>query len=145
MKKMSILLLLVLFIQTTFAKPSETPANLPENLSVKIDFNYSHVDNNKITDQYNIKNNIQMTTNNHQWILIPNPQANETKDKYVLLSQIENANSDEITLHFLILDMNNKEPIVVSKPKLIIRYGQPAQIALENGKEKIKLNILAKA
>ena len=145
MKKIVTFVLTCFLTHSAFANKIEAPANLPENLSIHVDFNYSQVDKDKVITQFLIKNNIEIATNNHKWIQITDdPQTNEKKDRYVLLSQVESANSEEVTLHFLILDMQSKEPSVVSKPSLIVRYGQSAQIALENGNEKIKLNILAK-
>lgn len=139
---------LILFFIATFAAPimaATTPANLPENLSLKVDFNYTHQQDNKMTDTFIIKNYLHISTTNHKWTVVPDTEANTDKDRYILLTQVESANSDEITLNFLILDMNSKEPLIVSKPRIIVHYDQPAQIALENGNEKIKLTILAKA
>lgn len=134
----------ILFLFTANTALAAVHVKAPESLAVNIDFHYQQHDKNRLVDQYLIKDKIEMTTNSNKWTIVQNPQLPAANQRYILLSKIDKVDFEEVAMSFLILDMG-KNPNIISKPTLIVRYGQPAQVELENGSEKIKLSITAKA
>jgi hypothetical protein len=110
---------------------------IPENIIIQVNFNYQK-DNH--TDQLIIKDNQKIATNNHEWTLIQTQQpAND--NHLILLSKLNKADHTQIMMSFLVID-TGKNPIIVSKPELIVRYGQKGEINLAGKNEKIQLTVL---
>ncbi len=76
-------------------------------------------------------------------ILVFKPDEPTAKpERFVLLSKLEKAGDNEATVKFLVLD-TGKSGAVISAPKMILHYGKKEQLALKDGKYKIKLEATA--
>jgi hypothetical protein len=141
MKKLALVILFAVFTSSVFAL---TAVEQPKNLSVKIDFNYVKDDLKGHIDQYLIKNKMTMDTSSNQWSIVQNRESSTHPNRFVLLSKVAEATAQAVTMNFLILDMANKAN-VVSEPKLVMKYGEKAEIAFKEGDQRIQLSVVAKA
>lgn len=128
----------------------------PDDVTVKINFNYKMADNinhTELSDEKNIQTVLTMPTNDHQWILlggtqgnirtsIPNDQIKTEHHLFELLSKIAQADAQKITIQFLVKDINAKSKFIRGL-KTTAAYGQKKRIHLSEGDREIELTVLA--
>lgn len=136
MKKIFLSLACLCFIAPLFA------ASQPEQVSVSIDLNLHQHTENRLVNEFNIKNQLKLATSQHEWTIVGNSQS---KDKHILLlSKVDEADAEQIKMSFLLIDTGDN-PTVISKPELIVSYGQKGQIVMRNKHEKLQLFVEANA
>ena len=130
MKKIALLFASLLTFTSTFA------AN--QNLSIKINLEraFSHA------PSQSIANSMQTTADNHDWTIVQD--ANGSNHNTLLLSKIVGANDKQATMQFMVIDLS-KQPRVISNPKLIVSFNQPANMTIANKHDKLTLSVLAHA
>ena len=141
MKKLFFLSLLTLLNYPVYA---EVVDQIPESLSMKINFNYTLTDLKGKPSQFTISNNLDMSTTTHDWILVQNEQTLEAPTRLILLGKIDQANAEGAKISFIVIDTED-DARVISKPEVMVRYGEPAKLALADQNAKMSLSILADA
>lgn len=137
MRKLLVFVLFVFLTQTTLA---ETNAFIPKQLSIRVDFNYQDEQKGHV-NRYVLNDEIQMKSNNPQWTIIQEQEPSSQNNPIILLSKIEKWDSEKVTIAFLVLD-TDKNPKIISKPKLVVFYGQKGQITIKERNNKIGLVVL---
>jgi uncharacterized protein (DUF2225 family) len=136
MKKFIIALFFFIISSSIYA------ATVPQNVSLKINFNYHKQQAAENANNYQIENNLKLDTSNHRWNSVENSKKN--KSNIILLSRITDATTSNITLEFLVLD-TTKSPAVISQPKIIAVYGQKNEIVILNDKDILGLTVFPTA
>lgn len=111
-------------------------AEAPKKLAIQVGLTYTEQDENGQLKEYRIENTLKTSSNNQQWTAIQTKSA----IPFLVLSKIESATQNDITIKFLILDADIK-PQIISAPKLKMTYGQPSQVAMEANHQKVSLTV----
>lgn len=135
----TIAILLLAYSSIAAAGGTSTPS--PENLSLQVSMNFKQHEKNGSFNEYLMKNSFKAATNDHQWLTIQN-NTESTSDQFILLGRIENADAQQLTMKFLVLD-TGEQPGVISAPTMVVRYGQPGQINIAAKSHKIQLTLTA--
>ncbi|RDI40060.1 hypothetical protein [Aquicella lusitana] len=112
-----------------------------QNLFLTVNFKYQQRTSNGSFEQHAIRHTLKTTTHNHQWTAIHAKPYNQL-NQLLLLTKIEKAGSQDVTMRFLVLDTGMK-PNIISAPKLAMRYGQKAELTVDDSDKKIELGVIA--
>lgn len=140
MKK--ILSLIAFFI--VMVHPVFADTQIPEKIDLKIDFQYEQSDKSGLVNKSLLKNNLKISTNIHDWMLIGG-QYSKNEGNLMLLGNVDSADAEKITLNFLVIKRSDPQPIIISQPKLIVYYGQKGEILLKEDNTSIRLSVNAVA
>jgi hypothetical protein len=137
MKKLLAVALMFLVIPV-FAADSK----VAETVGLKVNFSMKTQDEQGKLEQYSIKNNLEIAADNHEWTLIQNDKAGRNPPHHLLLARIVAADTEKVRVNFLIVDTSNT-PHVVSRPELIVNYGQKGELVLKDSNPTIQLIVTA--
>lgn len=139
MKKFFLFVSLIFLTLSAIAAPEN---HVRESLSVKVDFKLKHHEKNGEMSQVAIKRTLKLLTNNQEWTLIQNESKAKTPANQILLGKITSMDANEVKLSFLIVDASNN-PTIISRPELIVSYGQKGEISLKEKNDSIQLSVTA--
>jgi hypothetical protein len=138
---MRTLFILILCFFTTYSFAA-TEKPVPKAVSVKLDFNYQIRNQKKLVNKNTVQNLMTMPAASHEWRVISQLQSQVNADVFLLLGKIEKAETDAVTLRFLVVDLNRQDNFI-SEPEMIVNYGKKAQIKISEGKHKLQLTVMA--
>lgn len=103
-----------------------------EQVAINVNFQYQH---------QIIKTRATLNLQPSTWVAIQNDTSSENNnDNILLLGKIADADMEGVTLDFLVID-KHKNPAIVSQPKIIAHYQQPAQISLKGTEGQLILSV----
>ena len=137
MRKLLVFILAAFLTQVTLA---ETDTLTPKPLSIKVGFSYQENGNNQV-NRYVLNNQIQMKSNDSRWKMIQASETPSQNNPIIVLSKIGKWDAKAVTIAFLVLD-TRQSPIIISKPKLAILYGQKGKITIQERNSNIELTVL---
>lgn len=105
-------------------------------ITVKVKFDYLQGEKNK----YTIEKEVNITEDNHNWVVIP--ASSKNAGNVMLLGKVENSDSDQVTMNFLVLTAG-KKPEVLFGPQLVMSYAQEAKISVQKDKNSMELMAIA--
>lgn len=117
---------------------------VPDSLSMKINFVYTMTNLKGKSNQYIIANDLDMSTSNHDWTIVQNDEERDTPSRLILLGRVNTASATQATINFIVIDTENNAQ-VISKPEVVVHYGEAAKIAFKNNKSEMSLSIMADA
>jgi lipopolysaccharide export LptBFGC system permease protein LptF len=139
MKKLFIFFSLIFLTTACIGAPDN---QVQESLSVKVDFKLKHHEKNGEMSQLAIKRTLKLASNDQEWTLIQNETKAKTPTNHILLGKISAMDANEVKLSFLIVDASNN-PTIISRPELIVAYGQKGEVSLKEKNNSIQLSVTA--